>query len=46
METIATSTAFVLAMLVALAFYFRLKMTGLQRRLVTLERVKQSSIYY
>ncbi|MCK1521589.1 hypothetical protein [Bradyrhizobium sp. 17] len=40
METIATSTALVLAMLVALAFYLRLKITGLQRRLVSLERVE------
>jgi hypothetical protein len=40
METIATSTALVLAMLVALAFYSRLKTTGLQRRLVSLERVE------
>ncbi|MCK1566633.1 hypothetical protein IVB08_22160 [Bradyrhizobium sp. 173] len=40
METIAGSTALVLAMVTGLAFYFRLKMTGLQRRLVTLERVE------
>ncbi|WP_018455634.1 hypothetical protein [Bradyrhizobium sp. WSM4349] len=40
METIATSTAFVLAMLAALAFYFRLRIAVLQRRLVSLERVE------
>ena len=40
METIAGSTVLVLAMLVALAFYFRLKITDLQRRLVSLERVE------
>ncbi|MGY4330948.1 hypothetical protein ACVW1A_004932 [Bradyrhizobium sp. LB1.3] len=40
METIAGSTALVLAMVTGLAFYFRVQVTGLQRRLVSLERVE------
>ncbi|WP_063994400.1 hypothetical protein [Bradyrhizobium sp.] len=40
METIFTAAALVLAMVTGLAFYFRVQVTGLQRRLVSLERVE------
>jgi hypothetical protein len=54
MGTIAGSTALVLAMTLGLAFYFQLKVAGLERRLASLRRVetkldlilKQAGMYY
>jgi hypothetical protein len=40
METISGSTVLVLALVMVLAFYFQLKVAGLERRLVALERVE------